>query len=132
MQLLVLALLSFQRIEENECITHDPEVINNIEILVAELLHHTFYLFLANDLDFVLFIELVHSLRENLEDGKVSFAFGVKKLDIEHRRLFKPLNKLSRLLVVFFIWIGDIDPGLQASLFHWNSDAVEKRLLAIG
>ena len=105
-------------------------MINYGHVLVPELFHHRFYFFLSADLDFVLFIKLVHSLREYLEHGLVSFAFGVYKLDIKDWRLLEPFHKLSSLLIDFVVWIVDINPRLDISLLHWNFDAEKQSLLA--
>ena len=105
-------------------------MINYGHVLVPELFHHWFYFFLSADLDFVLFIKLVHSLREYLEQGLVSFAFGVYKLDIKDWRLLKPFHKLSSLLIDFVVWIVNINPRLDISLLHWNFDSEKQSLLA--
>ena len=105
-------------------------MINYGHVLVPKLLHYWFNFFLSADLDFVLFIKLVHSLCENLEHWLVSFAFRVYKLNIKDWRLLKPFYNLSTILIDFFVWIVDINSSLDISLLHRDFDPKKQSLLA--
>jgi hypothetical protein len=98
-------------------------MVNNGNVLVPELFHHTFYFFLSANLNFVLLIDLVHSLREYLENRQISFVLRVKELDVIHWWLLEPLDYLSRLLIDSFERIGHIDPSIEVSLLHRYLDA---------
>lgn len=89
---------------------------------MSKLFHNSFDLFLALNFNFVLFIDLIHSLSKDFEYWGAAFAPLIKEFDIVNGRLLKFLNDLSCLLIDLFIWVSYIHTCLQASFLHQHVD----------
>lgn len=59
------SLLILDWVEQNECVTHDSQVVHDLHVLVIELLHHAFYALVADNVNLILLILLVDSLAED-------------------------------------------------------------------
>ena len=121
--MLWLIRLNFSdRIQKNQGISHYPEVVNNVDILVSKLFHDSLDLFLPLNFDFILFILLVHPLSEYFENRGSSLAPLVIKFNIVNWWLLETLYQLPRLFIDFIVRVSHINSGLETSFFHQHVD----------
>ena len=98
---------------------------------MAELLHNPFNLLLTLDFDFILFVRLIHSLSEYLENRRTSFAPQVVEFDIIDWWLLKTFNNLSSLFVYLVVGIYHINSSFKTPFFHQHVNLEKQSFLGL-
>lgn len=98
---------------------------------MAELFHNTLDLLLPLNFDFILFIRLVHTLSEYLENWGASFAPQIVELNIINWRLLKAFDNLSSLFIYFVVGVCHINTSFKTPFFHQHVDLEEQSLLGL-
>ena len=110
----------FDRVEEDQSIAHDSQIVDYSHVLVPELPHDLFDASLALNFDFVSLICLVDPSGHYVEADRVLLLLE-NEFYVEHRWHFKALND-NAVWAAPFIRVFDINSVYDASFSHLKLD----------